>query len=86
MVTPIISKPSIIPIIISVKQSIFKQKTAEYLAKIYCSSDSIESAFGKLKQKINRTAEPPHSQQQMTVFVLSLASIGSAYLEQEIKK
>jgi hypothetical protein len=74
------------------KQAIFKQKTVEYLAilavkkpenlaKIHCSSDSIESAFGKLKQKIN-----PNSHRQMTVFVLTLSSIGSAYSEQEVKK
>jgi hypothetical protein len=74
------------------KQAIFKQKTEEYLdllarkkpknlSKIHCSSDCIESAFGKLKQKIN-----PNSQRQMTVFVLSLASIGSAYSVEEVKK
>lgn len=76
----------------SVKYTIFKQKTEEYLdilavkkpenlLKIHCSSDSIESAFGKLKQKIN-----PNSSRQMTVFVLTLASIGSAYSEEEVKK
>ncbi|TAG46791.1 MAG: hypothetical protein EAZ31_00005 [Cytophagia bacterium] len=74
------------------KQAIFKQKTKEYLdvlaakkpkelAKIHCSSDSIESAFGKLKQKIN-----PKSNRQMTVFVLTLSCIGSAYSEKEVKK
>lgn len=57
-----------------VKHAIFKQKTLGYLAileakkpmeiaKIHCCSDSIESAsecrtIGKLKQKINRSAEP----------------------------
>jgi hypothetical protein len=56
------------------KHAIFKQKTSDYLAileakkpkeiaKIHCSSDSIESAsecrtIGKLKQKINRSAKP----------------------------
>jgi hypothetical protein len=74
------------------KHAIFKQKTLDYLAilkakkpkelaNIHCSSDSIESAFGKLKQKIN-----PKSTRQMTVFVLTLASIGSAYSEEEVKK
>jgi hypothetical protein len=74
------------------KQAIFRQKTEAYLdllaskkpknlLKIHCSSDSIESAFGKLKQKIN-----PSSNRQMTVFVLTLSSIGSAYSEQEVKK
>jgi hypothetical protein len=73
------------------KQAIFKQKTEAYLdllavkkpenlAKIHCSSDSIESSFGKLKQKIN-----PKSPRQMTVFVLTLASIGSAYSVEEVK-
>lgn len=74
------------------KYAIFKQKTLDYLAileakkpkeiaKIHCSSDSIESAFGKLKQKINL-----NSSRQMTVFVLTLASIGSAYSTEEVKK
>jgi len=74
------------------KHTIFKQKTLDYLAileakkpkeidKIHCCSDSIESAFGKLKQKIN-----PNSSRQMTVFVLTLASIGSAYSVEEVKK
>lgn len=79
------------------KHAIFKQKTLDYLAileakkpkelaNIHCSSDSIESAsecrtIGKLKQKIN-----PNSSRQMTVFVLTLASIGSAYSEEEVKK
>lgn len=74
------------------KHAIFKRKTLEYLgilaakkpknlAKIHCSSDSIESAFGKLKQKIN-----PASSRQMTVFVLTLSSIGSAYSVEEVKK
>ena len=74
------------------KQVIFKEKTMDYLGilsakkpkeqeKLYCSSDIIESAFGKLKQKIN-----PHSPQKMTVFVLTLASIGSAYSIEEVKK
>ena len=74
------------------KYAIFKQKTLDYLAileakkpkeiaKIHCSSDSIESAFGKLKQKID-----PNSSRQMTVFVLTLASIGSTYSEEEVKK
>ncbi len=53
---------------------------------ILCSSDSIESAFAQLKQNINWSAESPHSSRQMTVFVLTLASIGSAYSEQEAKK
>ena len=75
-----------------VKQAIFKEKTMAYLAileakkpkeieKIQCSSDSIESAFGKLKQKIS-----PNSSRKMTVFVLTLASIGSAYSVEEVKK
>lgn len=74
------------------KYAIFRQKTQEYLAileakkpkeidKIHCSSDSIESAFGKLKQKIN-----PNSSRQMTVFVLTLSSIGSTYSVKEVKK
>lgn len=49
--------------------------------RIYCSSDVIESAFGKFKQKIN-----PKSSQAMSEFVLTLASIGSDYSEEEIKK
>jgi hypothetical protein len=74
------------------KYKVFKQRTIEYLdilagkkpnelPKIHCSSDSIESAFGKLKQKIN-----PNSSQQMTVFILTLSSIGAAYTEEEVKK
>ncbi len=56
-------------------------KKPENLPTIHCSSDSIESAFGKLKQKIN-----PKSSRQLTVFVLTLASIGSAYSVEEVKK
>jgi ABC-type amino acid transport system permease subunit len=37
------------------------------------------------QQKINRIAEPPKSHRQMTVFVLTLASIGSAYSVEEVK-
>ena len=56
------------------------QKVVAGCNKIYCSSDVIESAFGKFKQKIN-----PKSSQAMSEFVLTLASIGSAYNEEEIK-
>lgn len=49
--------------------------------KIYCSSDIIESAFGKFKQKVN-----PKSTHAISEFVLTLASIGSDYNEEEIKK
>ncbi len=85
-----------------IKYAIFKQKTQEYLAileakkpenllKIHCSSDSIESAsecrtIGKLKQKINPIVRHSDSSRQMTVFVLTLASIGSAYSVKEVKK
>jgi hypothetical protein len=61
--------------------AVLEAKKPKEVAKIHCSSDSIESAFGKLKQKIN-----PNANSQMTVFVLTLSSIGSAYSEQEVKK
>lgn len=66
------------------KLAIFKQKTEAYLdllaskkpenlAKIHCSSDSIESAFGKLKQKLNRSAEPSKIKQTDDCFCTNLS-------------
>ena len=60
---------------------VLSEKVMTQYHKIYCSSDVIESAFGKFKQKIN-----PKSSQAMSEFVLTLASIGSDYNEEEIKK
>lgn len=59
---------------------VLSEKVVTRYHSVYCSSDVIESAFGKFKQKIN-----PKSSQAMSEFVLTLASIGSDYNEEEIK-
>ncbi len=47
--------------------------------KLYCCSDVIESAFGKLKQKL------PKNSDAMTSFIFTLASIGGHYQSDEVR-
>lgn len=48
--------------------------------QIYCCSDVIESAFGKLKQKLSKNSA------DLTCFIFTLASIGGQYQTEEVKK
>lgn len=47
--------------------------------KIVCCSDVIESAFGKLKQKLSKNSAA------LTCFIFTLASIGGKYQNEEVK-
>ena len=47
--------------------------------KIVCCSDVIESAFGKLKQKLSKNSAA------LTCFIFTLASIGGKYQSEEVK-
>ena len=47
--------------------------------KIVCCADVIESAFGKLKQKLSKNSAA------LTCFIFTLASIGGKYQSEEVK-
>lgn len=74
----------------SKEHEIFSIVVKEYLAdlaqklgnreQLYCCSDVIESAFGKLKQKL------PKNSPALSSFILTLASIGGQYQSSEVRK
>lgn len=72
------------------QDKIFSQEVLSYLMslsekigtreKLYCCSDVIESAFGKVKQKLGKNSP------QLSAFIFSLASIGGQYRCEEVQK
>lgn len=75
----------------SSEAQIFTQTVLSYLqelskktdlpTRLYCCSDIIESAFGKLKQKLSTS-----SSAYLTEFIYTLAGMGSHYQSQEVKE
>ena len=75
------------------KATIFKQQCEEYLARLedkckqlgqdslLCSSDIIESYFGKFKTKVN-----PNSRSGLTEFIFIMATFGEQFSVQEARK